>query len=293
MHANVKDYRKSTEEEKINDFFKMLTFQIKSYGKWAGKQKTLLTYSSSDYVIVYYYVGGAHIINKGIEYDCPCGSLMLLTPFNMVTRSHDGYDTYGYYYMHFEINPRFAESIFSDIITSDGIVFYPEETTSFKKIVSFMIEEYKGHDLGYDNLLRSGLSFILILILRIQRQRSTRRLSLHVHSSGYIQTVQQAIEYIEQHIHEMILLGDIAKYIGVSDSYLYKAFIDVLGKSPTRYIQEYKIRRSQTLLEVHAYSVEQISQMLGFSSPYHFSNVFKSLIGISPKKYEIKDREKH
>lgn len=292
MQTDIKDHRKGTEEGKINDFFKTLTFQIKGYGKWEGSQEKTLTYSSSDYVIVYYYVGGAHIIKNEKEYDCPTGSFMILTPFDMITRSHEGYETYGYYYVHFEINPVYEETIFSNLITMNGMVFYPEEIAPLISTFAFLLKEYENHELGYHNVLTCGLAYILVFVLRIQNERSHRSLLIAPHPIGYMQTVQQSIDYIEEHIQEMILLGEIGKYIGVSDSYLYKAFMNVLGKSPTRYIQEYKIRRSQTLLQVHAYSIEQISQMLGFSSPYHFSNVFKSLIGISPKKYEIIDRNK-
>ncbi|MFQ9799752.1 MAG: helix-turn-helix domain-containing protein [Clostridia bacterium] len=46
-----------------------------------------------------------------------------------------------------------------------------------------------------------------------------------------------------------------------------------------------KIKYAEQLLKTTSLSINEISDTLGFSSPYHFSNLFKSYYRLSPKHF--------
>ncbi len=60
--------------------------------------------------------------------------------------------------------------------------------------------------------------------------------------------------------------------------------------SPIRYQQAARIRKSELLLSHSMLSVGQIAEQLGFSSPFHFSNAFKRVMGVSPTAFSRRMR---
>ncbi len=72
---------------------------------------------------------------------------------------------------------------------------------------------------------------------------------------------------------------------GLSYSYFSELFIKRYGMSPVKYVTKLKIDYAKELLVTNMYSITKIAEMCGFEDVYYFSNVFKKLNGVSPKKY--------
>ena len=62
-------------------------------------------------------------------------------------------------------------------------------------------------------------------------------------------------------------------------------FKQVTGQTPLEYRTRIRIESAKQMLESGELSIAEIGEKIGFSSPAHFSTVFKKLVGISPKKY--------
>ena len=58
----------------------------------------------------------------------------------------------------------------------------------------------------------------------------------------------------------------------------------------TQYRDNLRINVAKELLESGHFSVTEISIELGYCDIYHFSKIFKQIVGISPQKY-IKETE--
>ena len=66
-----------------------------------------------------------------------------------------------------------------------------------------------------------------------------------------------------------------------------------MGKSPVRYKNQLVMKYACRMLESGAMNVSEISNALGFSDIYTFSQTFKKEIGISPSRYASgKSRER-
>lgn len=103
---------------------------------------------------------------------------------------------------------------------------------------------------------------------------------------GYSDLIVNAINHIRVHLVENISLKDIAKELHVSKEHLCRKFKEELGMTPTEFIHKTKIEESLYLLKPKLYSISDISYTFGYSSPAHYTKMFKRFMGMSPKKYQ-------
>ena len=59
--------------------------------------------------------------------------------------------------------------------------------------------------------------------------------------------------------------------------------------SYSEYLRNYRINYAVSLLNHGIDSVKNIAFLSGFSDPLYFSNVFKKVMGISPKDYKARN----
>ena len=52
------------------------------------------------------------------------------------------------------------------------------------------------------------------------------------------------------------------------------------------YVSAIKIEKAKELIASHQYMMYEVSDLLGFDTPFYFSKVFKKVTGMSPKEYE-------
>ena len=93
--------------------------------------------------------------------------------------------------------------------------------------------------------------------------------------------------YIDRHITENLKISEIAKKFGFTPEHIIRIFKRTYGITPHKYILQSKIRIAMIMLESTDNSVEEISQMLSFSDPHHFSYAFNSYVGYRPSHYRI------
>ena len=74
----------------------------------------------------------------------------------------------------------------------------------------------------------------------------------------------------------------------MSRPYLSERFKAESGESLTDYILREKTAEAKRLLDYTDKSLTSISSYLGFSSPSHFSRVFRKYTGHLPSEYRIK-----
>lgn len=94
--------------------------------------------------------------------------------------------------------------------------------------------------------------------------------------------------YVQHHLCERISVNDMAKELYLSRPYLSERFKAESGESLTDYILREKTVEAKRLLDYTDKSLTSISSYLGFSSPSHFSRVFKKYTGLLPSDYRGK-----
>ena len=77
----------------------------------------------------------------------------------------------------------------------------------------------------------------------------------------------------------------VAEYLNVSRSCLFRAFKDILNKSPKMYLQEIRIREACVLLQMTNFSVSEVADKKGYADSLYFSKVFRKLVGKTPTEF--------
>ena len=91
--------------------------------------------------------------------------------------------------------------------------------------------------------------------------------------------------YVQHHLSESIRTADVAAALYMSRPYLSKKFTQDTGESIADFILREKTEEAKRLLRYTDKSLTAISEYLGFSSPSHFSRVFRRYAGCSPREY--------
>ncbi|MBP1962288.1 helix-turn-helix transcriptional regulator [Paenibacillus aceris] len=113
--------------------------------------------------------------------------------------------------------------------------------------------------------------------------RFIHELSPKVNSSHNI--VEKAKEFIHQHYCEELSLGMVSQWVGVTENYFSRLFMQNVGESFIQYVTKLRIEESKRLLKM-GYKIIDLSEKIGYTNPEHFSRVFKRVTGVSPKVYK-------
>lgn len=100
--------------------------------------------------------------------------------------------------------------------------------------------------------------------------------------------VRKAIMYIEKNLTGKTTLGKIANHVHLSESYFSKIFKEDMGVSVTQYINLLKMQEAKMLLMDNNWSINRISQSLGFTRTSYFCKIFKMATNETPHGYRKK-----
>lgn len=95
----------------------------------------------------------------------------------------------------------------------------------------------------------------------------------------------KVMQFVKANYDKKISLDDIAAHVYLSRSYLSSMFKEEMGESLFAYINRVRIEKSKILLLSNKVSLADIGGMCGFEDQSYFTKVFKSIVGVSPKKF--------
>ncbi|TNJ61023.1 AraC family transcriptional regulator [Paenibacillus hemerocallicola] len=102
---------------------------------------------------------------------------------------------------------------------------------------------------------------------------------------SYVESVQRAIDYIEEHLDEELDLSSIAEEAYTSVAQLYRVFYALTGHPVKDYIRKRRISVAANHLRYSKRKVEELAWDSGFESYHSFAKVFKKIVGLTPATY--------
>ncbi|HJD02242.1 MAG TPA: AraC family transcriptional regulator [Candidatus Mediterraneibacter excrementavium] len=97
--------------------------------------------------------------------------------------------------------------------------------------------------------------------------------------------VEKAMSYIETNYSYPVTVEDIAYYVGISRSHLFRSFQSYMRRSPKDYLTSYRIKQACRLLRETDLSISTIAYSVGFENNLYFSKAFRKQKGVSPSEY--------
>lgn len=93
------------------------------------------------------------------------------------------------------------------------------------------------------------------------------------------------IEFLEDSIDSTISLDNLARQVDMSVPVFITAFRAAFHTTPYQYLLDLRFERAKSLLRHTSRPVAEISALVGFSRPSHFSSAFRRRVGVSPRAY--------
>ena len=100
--------------------------------------------------------------------------------------------------------------------------------------------------------------------------------------------LRRVTEYIQQNLGKDLTLAALAASVYMSPYHFARLFKRSTGVPPHRFVIRQRIARARAFLARPELSIAQISRVVGFRSPSHFTTVFGRAMGITPTGYRAR-----
>lgn len=124
---------------------------------------------------------------------------------------------------------------------------------------------------------------ILYRVLRGEQGRVLYALTRH--HTPY-SNVAQALERMHRDLQESLTVEELARESAMGVSSFHRAFKEVTGDSPVRYLKKIRLLKAKGLLVFEGKQVNEAAYEVGYASPSQFSREFKRYFQVPPSEAE-------
>ncbi len=228
------------------------------------------------YLIHYVSAGSGSFVCNRQTYYLRAGDLFLILPGQTVSYRANPRDPWEYCWVGFNGTDARRLIAMAGFSKNDPVLRDPAPQKTAALLLR--IAEVSGATAAADAEMAGCLYLFLAHLIR----NSTRCRAEDPHQ----EYVANALRYIQYNYARDIGVSDIASYVGISRSQLYRAFLQDFGLSPHSYLQKYRISEACSLLRNPNLSIAEVASSVGFNDPLYFSRVFKSVKSITPSAYQ-------
>ncbi len=252
--------------------------------------------------IIYMLEGDAEMHSGNDIYTITEGDMILFYPQSVhsIYKANSSYINYAVFKLdinRMNITANYSpklRSIFRYAQKENADIVFPSSLTKMfhaEEIFRNCILEKNAQRYGFDLVIRSDIYKLLIGILRTWLSKGFV-IGNDVYAQDSIYDIYSITEYIDNHMNTNLKVSEIADVCGMSYSYFAKKFPLVYGKSCKEYIEEMRIYKAEEFLIFTDFDLTYISQEIGFSDCSHLINSFKKVMGITPKQFRLKYKNK-
>jgi two-component system response regulator YesN len=92
-------------------------------------------------------------------------------------------------------------------------------------------------------------------------------------------------DYVHQHYHRPISLGELASAMKMNASYLSALFSETTGVTFHQFLEEVRLSKARELLRDPRNRIREVACAAGYASPDAFRHAFKAHEGLSPEAW--------
>lgn len=245
-----------------------------------------------DHYLIHHIISGKGCyLADNKTYHLSAGDTFLVYPYTEVTYFADEKDPWEYYWVGFagsDASTMLQSTDFSNkqpVIYSQCSAGKKDSSQNVLKELILKIYDARGSSLSNIVEMTGQLYSVLAYFIRTSSVSAKRQ-------DTYLTYAKKGIEYISCHYSYPITVEDIAEYVGISRSHLFRAFQTYVSKSPKEYLSSYRIKQACLLLKQSDLSITAIAKSVGFVNNLYFSKAFHKLKGMSPSQYAQKNKQK-
>ena len=216
---------------------------------------------------------------NGKVYNLKQGDIFILLKGMQVEYVASIDDPWEYYWIGFSGSN--ANEYLNRTSITNSCVANCEENSKIPQIILNMCEISKTYNPSRSDdilLLKELYSLLYALIEEFPKPFEYKDKELHTY-------IQDALNFINSNYMHSITVQEIADYVNLSRSYLYKMFIKNLGISPQRYLINLRMYKATLLLKGTKLPIGEVASRVGYSDSLLFSKTFSKHFSMSPLNY--------
>ena len=101
----------------------------------------------------------------------------------------------------------------------------------------------------------------------------------------------KATNLIQKNLGKEFNVDDLCIEMGMSRSSLYNKIKALTDRSPSDFIRQIRMTEAAHLLKSKKHTVAEVSDMMGYSDPKYFTDIFKKHYGMTPSAYMKQSQE--
>ena len=230
--------------------------------------------------VIHYVTKGYGTFNfNGKVYNLKQGDIFILLKGMQVEYVASIDDPWEYYWIGFSGSN--ANEYLNRTSITNSCVANCEENSKIPQIILNMCEISKTYNPSRSDdilLLKELYSLLYALIEEFPKPFEYKDKELHTY-------IQDALNFINSNYMHSITVQEIADYVNLSRSYLYKIFIKNLGISPQRYLINLRMYKATLLLKGTKLPIGEVASSVGYSDSLLFSKTFSKHFSMSPLNY--------
>jgi len=240
------------------------------------------------YKIIWANDEGLNLIIDGYDFTLKKSQILFCTPVNIVEikREQKGIIAFTFNREFYCIRDHDHE------VSCNGILFFgsslplvislnEKEVNSYKMIYQILLEEFETRDAIQGEMLRVMLKRILIKSTRLVK----KDISHPQLNNTKIDVIRKFNILVEEHFKEKHQVAEYASMLNKSPKTLSNLVKMYSDKTALSFINDRIIIEAKRLLLFSDKTSEEITYILGYNEPGHFSKFFKKQVDISPSEF--------
>lgn len=150
---------------------------------------------------------------------------------------------------------------------------YPQIYSRYA-LISQKLEDYMAFS-GWQEFSREFLGYTYLIANAVREYGMGR----------YSQTLQNALQYIEEHFARDINLAMVANHVSANYSVLSREFKEQVGINFVNYLKQRRIEAAKGLLLTTRKSSGEIGREVGFVNERQYAKVFRDITGLTPTEF--------
>ena len=225
--------------------------------------------------------GEGTILTNGEPCPVKTGDVHLSFPYEVHEIRADKNVNLEYDCLSFSCDGDSFKKYFNDIsITHSSATSRVFKDEKIAPLIASAISELSAKKLYSDEIMTSLLTQTIVYIIRNFN-------NVESNDNDITETkilCLQIMNYIDTHIYSLKNLQEVADKFNYNYSYLSFLFKKVTNKTLSEYMRNKKLEIAKTLIIEGKKKINEVAEMLNYSSLFAFSKAFKLKFGVSPSK---------
>ncbi|UGU16545.1 helix-turn-helix domain-containing protein [Sinomicrobium kalidii] len=164
------------------------------------------------------------------------------------------------------------------LITDENGIYTNGGAYSFLNLMIYLVEKY------YDR--QTAIFCSKVFQVEMDRQSQSAFIIFTGQKQHEDDMIKEAQQYLEDNLHEKIVIEDLSSRFSVSRRNFDRRFIKATGNTPVEYSQRVKVESAKKALETTRKTINEIMYEVGYSDVKAFREVFRKITGMSPVEYK-------